>query len=45
MNTRDSNNLNERINHLNKTIEIRRTVLAKMFKKLQEKDKKRNKSK
>ena len=44
-NTQDSNNLNERIDNLNKTIEIRKTVLDKMVKKLQEKDKKRNTSK
>jgi hypothetical protein len=44
-NTQDSNNLNERIDNLNKTIQIRKTVLDKMIKKLQEKDEKRDKSK
>jgi hypothetical protein len=44
-NTQDSNNLNERIDNLNKTIQIRKTVLDKMIKKLQEKDEKREKSK
>jgi hypothetical protein len=45
MNKQDSNNLNERIDNLNKTIQVRKTVLDKMVKKLHEKDEKRNKSK